>query len=106
MCAGTLAMNERIELVKQAAAEAAGISAHELFSRRLQKLKPYKFTAIYILSKEYSPQEIHLGLGICLDTIRSALRLTEKAIEQKHEPQYSVLEAITGRMNLIQQRMA
>lgn len=97
---------ERIELIKSAAAEAAGVSVDELFTRKLQKLKMYKYTAIYMMGAELTATEIQSLTGIRADTIRAAFKMTTKALEGCLESQQSVLEAITSRMNLIQKRLS
>lgn len=96
---------EFINLVLEAAAEAAGISVHELSTRRLKKLKIYKFTAIYIMGSQMDRQEIHCLTGFSCDTIGQAFKLTKKKLDCQYEPQAKVLEEITARMNLIKTRM-
>lgn len=99
-------MNDHIELIKQAAAEAAGVSVEELFSRRLQKLKIYKYTAIYMMGAHYTAVELSKLTGYCADMIRAAFKMTQNAIDTCYEPQQAVLESITAHMNLIQRRMS
>lgn len=96
---------ERVELIKQAAAEAAGVTPEELFERKLKKLKMYKYTAIYIMGAELSNSEIQSLTGIRADTIRAAFKMTKNALEDCLESQQSVLDAITARMHMIAKRM-